>query len=96
MNPPRGPDEKLYQEATARELRRVEDAAMMREEFKKAAEEWMEQHAAEQKKVFKDVLTDFLNEQFAQFGKFSMYGLVATGFAALVWLYFFSKGFQKP
>jgi len=96
MNPPVRGNDKLYQESLERERRRAEDAIAMKQAFKEAAEAWMVEHAEEQKKIFKAALSDWINDQFSMFGKFSMHTMIALCFAAVLWMYFSSKGFQKP
>lgn len=46
----------------------------------------------ERRSIIKAAIDEWLNDQFAQFGKWTMRGLVAMLFGALVWIYLQSKG----
>lgn len=48
----------------------------------------------EQKRIMKEALKEWLNEQFAAFGKFALSTIVVLAFTFLVWVYFASHGFK--
>lgn len=48
-----------------------------------------------QKEALKEALQEWLDKQFAQFGKWTLAGLVSAALAGLVYLWFFSHGWQK-
>jgi hypothetical protein len=47
----------------------------------------------EQKQVFKEVLDEWLDKQFATFGRYTLAGLVSVGIAGLIYLWVHTKGF---
>jgi hypothetical protein len=48
-----------------------------------------------QKQAVKEALREWLNEQFAAFGRWSFYGLLASAFAGLVYLALVGAGWHK-
>ncbi|QFP93687.1 hypothetical protein [Ralstonia phage P-PSG-11-1] len=48
-----------------------------------------------QKEVLKEALTEWLDKQFASFGKWAMRSVLAAAFSALMYLYLTSQGWHK-
>lgn len=48
------------------------------------------------KAALKEGLREWLDEQFAELGKWTMRGLAAMLLAGLVWLFLISSGWHKP
>lgn len=46
------------------------------------------------REAFGEAIDSWLDKQFAKFGKWSLGGLAASVFSAVVYLYFSSKGFK--
>lgn len=49
----------------------------------------------EQKDVVKQALKEWLNEQFAAFGRWSMFGILAMAFSAIVYVWLLDHGWHK-
>lgn len=49
----------------------------------------------EQKQVIKQALKEWLNEQFAAFGKWSMFGILSMAFSAVVYIWLLDHGWHK-
>ena len=49
----------------------------------------------EHKEIVKEALKEWLNEQFAAFGKWSFMGLLSLAFAAFTYLWLAEHGFHK-
>lgn len=49
----------------------------------------------EQKNVIKQALKEWLNEQFAAFGKWSLFGILSMAFSALVYIWLLEHGWHK-
>jgi len=47
------------------------------------------------KQVVKEVLTEWLNDKYAAFGKWSFHGLLAMALAGLVYWFMISNGWHK-
>lgn len=50
----------------------------------------------EMKRVMIDAIDEWLDKKFAQFGKWSAYGLLAAFVAGLAWLTLAANGWHKP
>ena len=50
----------------------------------------------EQKVIIKEALHVWLDEKYAQFGKYSLHGAIAMMLAALVFLFFTQHGWTPP
>lgn len=48
-----------------------------------------------QKQAIKEAITEWLNEQFATFGRWTFYGLMAAAFAGMVYLALKGQGWTK-
>lgn len=48
---------------------------------------------AQQKEIIKEALQEWLDNQFAKFGKWTLTGLLAAAFSALVYLWLAGHGF---
>lgn len=48
------------------------------------------------KKIIKDAIHEWLDEQFAKFGKWSFYGIVASGTAVVLYMVLITNGWHKP
>ena len=51
---------------------------------------------AETKRVIKEAIREWLDEQFAKFGKWTFYGFLAAVVAALLVLVLMANGWHKP
>lgn len=51
---------------------------------------------ADAKRVIKEAIHEWLDEQFTKFGKWSFYGLVAAGTAGALYMLLVSNGWHKP
>lgn len=49
----------------------------------------------EQKDLIKEALKEWLNEQFAAFGRWSFMGLLSVAFAALTYIWLYEHGWHK-
>jgi hypothetical protein len=48
----------------------------------------------EKKRIVKEALQEWLDKQFAAFGRWTLRGLIATGFGYLVYWYLSAHGFK--
>lgn len=49
----------------------------------------------EQKEVIKQALKEWLNEQFAAFGRWSLFGILSMAFSVLVYFWLAEHGWHK-
>lgn len=49
----------------------------------------------ETKRIVKEALREWLDEKYAEFGKWSLHGLLAAGLAGMVVLIFWTQGWHK-
>lgn len=47
------------------------------------------------KEAFKEVLHEWLDEKYAQFGKWSLHGFMAMALGGIVWLILVANGWHK-
>lgn len=50
----------------------------------------------EAKQIIKEAIREWLDEQFATFGRWSFLGIAAMGFAGIVYVFFISEGWIPP
>lgn len=50
---------------------------------------------AETKRILKEALQEWLDGQFARFGKWTLAGLVSAAFAGLVWVWLSAHGWHQ-
>ena len=48
------------------------------------------------KQAIKEAITEWLNEKFAQFGRWSLLGICATALAVLAWFVLIKSGWTPP
>lgn len=63
---------------------------MSREEFNHSMRD------AEMKRIVKDAIREWLDEQFAKFGRWSLYTVLALATASILYLSLFANGWHKP
>ena len=70
------------------------DPEEMKQAMRRGFDEWLRTHTVEHKLLIKQAIQEWLDSQFAQFGKFSLYAGVSVVMAAVFYLYLTSKGFK--
>lgn len=64
--------------------------------MQKAVREGMREANGDVKKVMKETLKEWLDEQFSTFGKWALRGILAMAFTVLVYLVFVKTGWTPP
>lgn len=47
------------------------------------------------KEAYKEAMKEWLDEQFTRFGRFTFYGLLSAGLAAMIYLILISQGWHR-
>lgn len=63
---------------------------MSRDDLKQALRD------AEAKRIIKEAIREWLDEQFAKFGRWSFYGLLAAATAVVLYMTLITNGWHKP
>lgn len=66
------------------------EAAVNQEQLKQALKN------AEAKRIIKEAIREWLDEQFAKFGKWSLYGLLAAATTLILYMTLVMNGWHKP
>lgn len=66
------------------------EAGMSQEDLRQALKE------AEAKRIIKEAIREWLDEQFTKFGKWSAYGLLALATAVILYMTLVANGWHKP